>query len=191
VKTSLGARTMAFVTPVWVIGSYDDENRPTVMTASWAGICCSKPPCVTVSLRKATFSYGCIAKRRAFTVSVPSEDQVVAADFFGMASGRDMDKLAVAGMTPVASKLVDAPYVAEMPLVLECELRHSFEVGLHTMFVGEIIDVKADSSVLGEKGLPVPELVRPLVFSPELRVYHGVGAPLGEAFSMGKKLMET
>jgi flavin reductase (DIM6/NTAB) family NADH-FMN oxidoreductase RutF len=184
-KRSLGARTLAFTTPVWVIGTYDEEGRPNAMTASWAGICCSRPPCVNVSLRKATYTFECLTHRKAFTVSVPSQKHVKEVDFLGLASGRKTEKLAVAGLTAVRSELVDAPYIAEFPLVLECKLVHSHELGLHTMFVGEILDVKADEAVLSAEGLPEVERVAPFVFGPELRVYHGVGQKLGKAFSMG------
>ncbi|HDN05166.1 MAG TPA: flavin reductase family protein, partial [Chloroflexi bacterium] len=53
-KKSLGAQTLIFPTPVWCVGSYDKEGQPNVMTIAWGGICCSKPPCLTISLRKAT-----------------------------------------------------------------------------------------------------------------------------------------
>ncbi len=188
VKRSLGARALAFTTPVWVIGTYDESGRPNVMTASWAGICCSRPPSVAVSLRRATYTYGCLTARKAFTVGVPDSGHAAAADFFGIASGRDVDKLAAAGLTAVASEVVDAPYVAELPLVLECRLSHTVELGLHTLFVGEILDVKADEEVLGEDGLPVPERVRPFSYAPETRAYHALGERLGEAYRLGKDL---
>ena len=91
-KTSLGARTAAYPTPVFIVGTYDPEGRPNVMTVAWGGICCSDPPCVAISVRKATHTYGNLMERKAFTVSIPSADHVVAADFFGIASGRDVDK---------------------------------------------------------------------------------------------------
>ena len=143
-KKSLGPRTLAFPTPVWVVGVYDKNGKPNAMTAAWAGVCCSKPPCVAVSLRKATYSYGCIVFRRAFTINVPSEAHVREADYLGMTSGREVNKFAQARLTPVNSTLVDAPYVREFPLILECKLLHALEIGLHTLFVGEILDVKAD-----------------------------------------------
>jgi len=185
-KRSLGARTLAYTAPVWVIGTYDEAGRANVMTASWAGICCSKPPCVNVSLRRATYTYGCLVARRAFTVSIPSEEQVREADYFGIASGREVDKLAATGLTAVRSELVDAPYVGEFPLVLECQLLHTLEIGLHTLFVGEVKDVKADEAVLDARGLPDGERVRPFVFLPEVRHYHGLGARLGKAFDIGR-----
>lgn len=173
--------------PVWLIGSYDGDGKPNAMTASWAGICCSRPPCVNVSLRKATFSFGCIRDRRAFTVSIPSREHVAEADYFGTVSGRDKDKFAVTGLTPVASEVVDAPYVEECPLVLECKLLRTIELGLHTLFVGEIIDVKADETVLSAEGLPVPGKVRPILYGPEIRVYHELGGVLGKGFSLGSR----
>ncbi len=99
-----------------------------------------------------------------------------------------MDKFAATGLTPVKSDLVDAPYVKEFPLILECKLIHTIEVGLHTQFIGEIIDVKADESVLEGKGLPDIEKVRPILFGPEIRTYHGIGKYLGQAFSIGKEI---
>jgi flavin reductase (DIM6/NTAB) family NADH-FMN oxidoreductase RutF len=186
-KKSLGAKTIIYPTPVLVVGTYDKSGKANVMTAAWAGICCSAPPCIGVSLRKATYTYGNIMKRKAFTISVPSEDQVKQADYFGMVSGRDVDKFSAAGLTPVKSELVDAPYVEEFPLVLECRLLNAVEIGLHTQFIGEIMDVKAEAEFLGDDGLPDIEKVRPIIFAPEGRSYHGVGKYLGKAFSIGKR----
>jgi flavin reductase (DIM6/NTAB) family NADH-FMN oxidoreductase RutF len=61
------------------------------------------------------------------------------------------------------------------------------EIGLHTHFVGEILDVKADESILGENGIPDIEKLKPLIYSPENRVYHGIGRFIGKAHSIGRK----
>lgn len=187
-KRSLGARTLIHPTPVLVIGTYGKDGKANVMTAAWAGICCSAPPCVGVSLRKVTHTYGNIMERRAFTVNVPSEDYAKQVDYFGIVSGKDVDKLSKTGLTPVKSEFVDAPYIKEFPLILECRLLDTVEIGLHTQFIGEILDVKAEGDVLGEDGLPMIEKVRPVTFAPESRSYHGVGKTIGIAFSIGKEL---
>jgi flavin reductase (DIM6/NTAB) family NADH-FMN oxidoreductase RutF len=187
-KESIGAKTIIYPTPVLVIGTYDRAGKPNVMTAAWAGICCSAPPCVGVSLRKATYSYGNIMERKAFTVNVPSENYARETDYFGIASGRDEDKLSKAGLTPVRSEIVDAPYIKEFPLVLECKLKQSVEIGLHTQFIGEIMDVKAEEDMLGEGDLPDIEKVRPMIFAPESRKYYGIGKFLGKAFSVGREI---
>ncbi len=187
-KKSFGAKTLAFPTPVWVVGTYDKEGKPNIMTAAWGGICCSNPPCVAVSLRKATYSYGNMMERKAFTINVPSEAHAREADYVGIASGRKADKFAAAGLTPVRSELVDAPYVGEFPLVLECRLLQTVEIGLHTQFIGEIVDVKADETVLGEKGMPDIEKVKPIVYAPEVGAYYRIGGSLGSAYSIGKNI---
>ena len=119
------------------------------MTAAWAGICCSKPPCVTISLRKATYTYGNIMERQAYTLSVPSDKYVQEADYFGIASGREVNKFTETNLTPVKSELVDAPYVGEFPMVLECKLIHHHEIGLHTHFIGEIFHLAQQFEGIG------------------------------------------
>ncbi len=161
------------------------------MTAAWGGICCSRPPCVYVSLRKATYTHGNVVSRRAFTINIPSEKYVKEADYFGIASGRDAEKFSVSGLTPVKSSVVDAPYVDEFLLVLECKVLRIVELGLHTQFVGEIMDVKADPSVLTENGVPDITKVKPIIFEPGNRRYYRLGSCLGQAFSIGKELQSN
>ena len=186
-KKSIGADTLAYPTPVWCVGSYDSEGRPNVMTIAWGGICCSKPPAVTVSLRKATYTYGCIMARMAYTISVPSIQYAAEADYFGMVSGKSANKFEDTGLTAVPSDKVDAPYVGEFPLILECKVIHTHEIGLHIQFIGQIVDIKAEEKILNEKGLPVMERGAPFVFAPGIREYLSLGEAVGRAFDIGKK----
>jgi flavin reductase (DIM6/NTAB) family NADH-FMN oxidoreductase RutF len=187
-KQSLGARTIIYPTPVLIVGTYDKAGKANMMAAAWGGICCSQPPCVDVCLRKATYSHGCIMERKAFTVNIPSEKYLKEADFVGIVSGRSTDKFAATGLTPVKSALVDAPYVEEFPLILECRMKQAVELGLHTLFVGEILDVKAESAVLGRDGIPEIPKLKPIVYIPDRCTYHGLGPELGKGFSVGKEL---
>lgn len=179
-KKSLGALTLASPCPVWVIGSYDKAGKANVMTASWAAICCSKPPCITVSLRKATYTYGNIMESKAFTVNIPSEAFTREAAYFGSVSGKDVDKFAETGLTPVHGDSVNAPYVKEFPLVIECKLIKTVELGLHTMFIGEIKDVKADESILNDRGQPDILKLRPFLFAPGNPDFYSIGTSLGK-----------
>jgi flavin reductase (DIM6/NTAB) family NADH-FMN oxidoreductase RutF len=190
-KQSLGAKIIVGATTVWVIGTYDREGRPNFMTAAWGGVCCSDPPCIGVSLRKATYSYAAIAARKAFSVNIPSADYVKETDYAGIISGRDTDKWQATGLTPERSTRVDAPYVAQFPLVLECRLLHTLELGLHTRFIGEIVDVKAEESVLGEDRSLDIERVDPFFYVPGNRTYYRVGPFLEKAHSIGAELRKA
>lgn len=188
-KVSVGPKTIVHPHPVFIVGSYGPEGKPNLATVSWGGICCSEPPCVAISFRKATLSYHNIMATRAFTVSIPSVDQVKVADYLGIASGKTVDKFSRAHLTPVRSDKVNAPYAEEFPYTLECRVLHVLEIGLHTQFVGEIIDVKADQSMVSEKGFPDIDKVRPILYgSFGNSAYYGIGPFLGKAFSVGKNI---
>jgi flavin reductase (DIM6/NTAB) family NADH-FMN oxidoreductase RutF len=190
VKKSIEPRTIVFPAPAFVIGTYTAAGKPNAMTVAWAGICSSQPPSIGIALRKATLTYLNIIERKAFTVNIPSEQFVVEVDYLGIVSGKEEDKFAITGLTAVAGSLVDAPYIAEFPMVLECSLTNTVELGLHTQFIGEILDLKVDESVLGSTGVPDAEKVKPIVYSPEMRRYYGLGSFLGKAFSIGKTLKQ-
>lgn len=185
---SLGAKTIVPPSPVWVIGSYDKAGSPNMMTASWVGVCCSNPPMVAISLRKATYTYGNIVESKAYTVNIPSGRSAVVAAYAGTVSGRDTDKFRDTGLTPVKSALVNAPYIKEFPLVVECELFKTIELGLHTMFIGKIIDVKADSKILGKNGTPDPEKLQPFIFSYGGWGFYEVGEHIGTVGELSGKI---
>jgi len=187
-KKSIGAKTILYPTPVLIVGTYDKDGKANAMAAAWGGICCSKPPCVTVSLRKATYSYGSIVENKAYTLSIPSVKYASEADYFGIASGKTEDKFKATGLTPVKSDLVNAPYIKEFPLILECKLLHTFEIGLHTQFIGEILDVKADEAVLSEKGIPDIQKIDPVLYATAEKEYFSIGNKIGAAFSIGKDI---
>jgi flavin reductase (DIM6/NTAB) family NADH-FMN oxidoreductase RutF len=191
-KLSLPAQTILLPSPVLVIGTYGSDGRPNIMTAAWGGVASSKPPCVSVSLREATLTYHNIRQTEAFTVNIPSEKHFKEADFVGLVSGRECDKFKETGLTPEKSKLVNAPIVRQFPYALECKLVRQVNLGLHTVFIGEIVGMVADSGVLNPNKLPDIEKVRPMLWgSFGSMAYYGIGDKLGAAFSVGNELQRS
>ena len=187
-KKSIGAKTIVYPTPVFIVGTYDMDEKPDVMAAAWGGISCSKPPCASISLQKQRYTLKNIVERKAFTINIPSEDYVVEADYFGIVSGRDEDKFSKTGLTPVKSEIVDAPFVKEFPLILECKLVHQADLGMHIQITGEIMDVKVDEDVLDSRGIPDIAKIKPFMYDPAGMSYNGVGKNLGQAFSLGRNI---
>jgi flavin reductase (DIM6/NTAB) family NADH-FMN oxidoreductase RutF len=189
-KRSLGPNPLLYPEPALLVCVWDAEGKANVMTAAWGGICCSEPPSLSVAIRPERWTYAALLSRRAFTVGIPSEAMLAGADFVGMVSGRRTDKFAQAGFSAQKAEFVDAPYVAECPVVLECSLSNSLELGSHTLMIGTILDVKADEDCLDASGkFPDIAKVAPLIFDAGSRAYYGVGRKLGESFSVGKKLL--
>ncbi|MDR1297705.1 MAG: flavin reductase family protein [Deltaproteobacteria bacterium] len=185
-KISLGARTLALPMPAFLVGTYDANGRPNVMTAAWGGIVCSEPPLIAVSVRPPRWTHAGVLKNKALTISFPPARLAVETDFAGIVSGKDHDKFKEAGLTAVKSDLVEAPYVGECPVVVECRLHSSHELGTHTLFIGEIVDVKADREVAADGGIDMQK-ADPLVFGADGN-YHKLGPRVARAFSAGKDL---
>jgi flavin reductase (DIM6/NTAB) family NADH-FMN oxidoreductase RutF len=190
-KVSLPGQSVLLPSPVLIVGTYGPAGRPNILNAAWGGIASSRPPHLYVSLREATLTYHNIQETGAFTVSIPSEKYLKEADFAGLVSGREFDKFQQTGLTPIKSERVNAPLVAEFPFALECQLSRQVPLGLHTMFIAEIVGMVADNEILSPNRFPDIEKVRPMLFggfgSP---AYYSIGAKLGTAFSSGYALLE-
>ncbi|MBN2541543.1 flavin reductase family protein [bacterium] len=191
-KKHIGAKTVVNPHPTFVVGSYNAEGKPNIMVVSWGGICCSDPPSIAIALREATLTYHNIMATKAFTVCIPSTEHLKEVDFAGLYSGKEYDKFEVTGLTAVKSEVVNAPYVKEFPYALECKVSKTVEIGLHTQFIGQIMDIIADEEVLNEKGWPDIEKVKPFLYGGfGSRAYYSIGAKLEKAFSVGKKFVEN
>ncbi len=188
-KIALAPNTILHPHPVMLIGTYGADGKPNLMNAAWGGISSSNPPCVSVSLREATLTYHNILHSKAFTVGIPSRKYVKAADYVGLVSGREHDKFKETGLTPLKSEKINAPLAAELPYSLECRLFQQHKLGLHTIFIGEIMGILADEDVLGPKGFPDIEKTQAILYGGfEGNHYYAIGENLGAAFSIGKNL---
>ncbi len=187
-KISLGAKPVLYPTPVVIVCTYNQNERPNGMAVAWAGIVCSRPPSIGISITRKALTYENLLSREAFTVNIPSEIHAAETDYFGLVSGRDEDKFEKAKLTPMQSDIVDAPYILEFPVVLECKLTQQVEIGLHTQFIGEIMNVLVDDHTLTDDGVVDIELVKPLIFSSVIYSYYALGDFIGSAFSIGKSI---
>lgn len=129
------------------------------MTIGWGtiGVVWEKPVFVAY-VRDCRFSHEMLQKNPEFTVNIPvGVFDRKTLGLLGSKSGRDMDKIAIAGLTPVDPEVISVPGVKEFPLTLECkviydqrqedqklpdEIRNMFyriEKSDHTCFYGEIV----------------------------------------------------
>ena len=105
----------------------------------------------------------------------------------GIASGnRFPDKFARADFHATPSEFVNAPLIDELPMALECELV-SYDPETCRL-VGNIVNVSADESVLGENGRVAPKKLAPITFDPMNNTYIALGETVGQAFKDGGKL---
>ncbi|MCW3806808.1 flavin reductase [Plebeiibacterium marinum] len=187
-KKSVGVKGYIMPKPALVIGSYSKEGKPDIMTAAWTGIANSDPLSISVSIRESRMTYENILANGCFTVNVPSERFVVETDYVGNISGRDEDKFKKLGLTPVKGDHVNAPYIGEFPIVIECEVTDTFHLGSHVQFIGKVVDTKVDVQFLDENEDVDIEKLKPVIF--EKNFYYGYGKRLAKPFDVYKTLIE-
>ena len=148
----------------WLLLTAGDfsKNHFNAMTVGWGsfGVMWNKPLAMVV-VRPNRFTYHFIEQYESFTLCAFPEKYRKALKILGTKSGRDGDKIAEAGLQPIASTKISAPAFAEAELIIECrkmywhdfDPSHFLDSGIqlnyplkdyHRVYFGEIL------AVLGE-----------------------------------------
>lgn len=174
----------AVITPecVLIIGTYDENGVPNAMNAAWGMQSDVGEITVMLNRHKTTENF---EKTGAFTVSFATVNDVKESDYFGMVSGRDINKIKQVGFHTHRSSHVNAPIIEEYPLTLECIVR-SWDPNTGYL-IGEIIAEQASESILTGGKVDLGKL-KPIIFDPGMNVYRVVGDIVGKAFSDGLEL---
>ena len=186
-KKSLGVKPYLFPMPVFVIGTYNDNGTPDLMTMAWGGLC--DYTMVALNLDEGHRTSDNIKKRKAFTLAVADCAHIKEADFAGIVSANDdPDKFKKTGLHAVHSDKVDAPVFEEFPLTMECtaaELQHTI-AGFRV--IGKIENLLADQRILDEKGNINVQALAAAIFDSAIPAYYRLGEKVADAFSCGKSL---
>ena len=184
-RKNFGAKPWIYPQPVLIIATYGADGTPDAMNAAWGGISDDQELSMCISAEHKTTAN--ILARKAFTVSMATADQMAACDYVGIASGNQVaNKLEKAGWHTAPSEFVDAPLIDELPMAVECRLV-SYDPE-SCRLEGEIVNISADESVLGEDGRIDPDKLRPITFDPIHNAYRILGEKVGNAFRDGAKL---
>ncbi len=140
---TIGATTYLCPIPAVVLGcAAPDGADPNLITVAWTGVVCSKPPMLSVSIRKSRLSHDLITRSGEFTLNLIGRELCRAMDFCGVKSGREVDKFAHLGLTPIpAPGLRAAPAVAQAPAFLSCKVHSVQSLGSHDLFLAHIVEV--------------------------------------------------
>ena len=192
-KKNLKMRVVVAPTPAIIAAAYDENDKADACTLAFYAPISHVPPCVVIGInatqkRKTLKS---ILKSGAFTIGYPSTEQVTEADYIGVDSGYDTDKLANVGFTVTEGQTVHAPVIDQMKLSLECKVVHTVTVGSHMQITGEITNIQADENILDEKGRVVLEKLKPLIYDEEGFSYHHLGETFTDAFRIGAEYKKS
>ena len=136
--------TMIYPLPAVLVSCGATPDEYNVLTVAWTGTVCSDPAMCYISVRPERHSYDIIKRNGEFVINLTTEELARATDWCGVRSGRDYDKFAEMGLTPVPATVVKAPIIAEAPVSIECRVRNIVPLGSHDMFVAEVVNVVVD-----------------------------------------------
>lgn len=163
-KVVLDGETWLYPLPAVLVTTLQDDGTPNIITLAWAGIVCSSPPQLSISIQPRRYSHGLVQRRGEFVVNIPTAAQVNQVDYCGMVSGRDADKFAKCRFNPQPGTKVAVPGIVECPVQLECKVVQTLSLGSHDMFIGEIVAVTAEEKILNDRGQINPDAADPLVY---------------------------
>lgn len=141
----------------WMLITAGSPEGCNTMTASWGGFGeLWNMPVMTIFVRPTRFTYAFIEKEDYFTVSFFEEKYRNVLHLCGTVSGRKVDKIVEAGLTPVRSEH-GGTYFAEAKMVCECRKIYFNDINpdnfldekikkqyphndYHRMFIGEIVN---------------------------------------------------
>ena len=135
-----------------VMVSVRDKDINNIITIAWTGTINSDPAMLSISVRKERFSYDMLMNSKQFVVNLVTQELAYASDYCGVKSGRDVDKFKEMNLTPLESKYVSAPSIAESPVNIECEVVHTMDLGSHTIFMAKVLGVTVDDKYMDETG---------------------------------------
>lgn len=164
--------------PTLLVTCASGGEGANIITIAWAGVSCSEPPMLSISVRPERHSHHLILSSREFGVNVPKKGDLEKVDFCGVTSGKKVDKFDRCGFTPFQGKVIRTPLIRECPVNLECRVVHTLELGTHTLFLGKVEAVHLDEVLFNREELDMRG-ADPIVYLPPTAEYASLGEFLG------------
>lgn len=141
---------MLYPVPPVMVSCQRPGEKPNIITIAWAGTVCSDPAMVSISIRPERYSYDIIKETKEFVINLTTKDIAYATDYCGVKSGRDVDKYKEMNLTPSVSKEISAPGIEESPVNIECKVTEIIHLGVHDLFLAEVVAVSVDDTLIDE-----------------------------------------
>jgi flavin reductase (DIM6/NTAB) family NADH-FMN oxidoreductase RutF len=115
------------------------KGRANVMAMSWHMMVEFEPPLVACVVSEADFSFAALRDTKECVIAVPAVELAPKVVRIGNCSGRDVQKFAKFGLTPLPAECVAPPLIAECFANLECKVVDTRLVNKYDLFVLEVL----------------------------------------------------
>lgn len=175
-------------TPVVMVSCLGGDGKSNIITVSWAGVLCSDPPMIGISIRPNRYSHGIVKEAMEFALNFPSASLIEAVDYCGSVSGKDVDKFAGAGLTPIPASKIKAPIIKECPINVECQVKQIISLGSHDLFIAEVVAYHLDEEIIVKTNKADVEKAGSVAYCPGTLEYRKLGPVIGTyGFTKGKE----
>ena len=161
-KKIIQPNTTLYPVPVVLITTGGD--RPNVMTCNRIASCSAEPPRLSISVRPSRYSHNLIRETGEFVVNFPRPEQQALTDYLGVVTGRKEDKIGIAGLGLAPALNVKTPLLADCPVNVECVVDQAIDLDSHTLFIGRVLAVHVEDSLLDADGDVDLSLAQGLVY---------------------------
>lgn len=151
----LGGGPVVLVTSRW-------RDQTNVMPAIWSTPLSRTPPLVGVAVNPSRHTHDMIRFAEEFALNFPGPELMNHSHYFGLVSGREVEKLDLAKLPTFKASKVDAPLIEGCLAYIECGLEDALRLGDHTLFVGRVLAVQAEPEAFDETWLLGERDWRPL-----------------------------
>ena len=114
------------------------KGRANVMTMSWHMMVEFEPPLVACIVSNANHSFAALRATGQAVIAVPARKLAAKVVKVGNCSGRDLDKFAAFGLTPLPAATVAPPLIKECFANLECKVVDRRMMNRYNMFILEV-----------------------------------------------------
>jgi len=179
--------TMIYPLPAVMVSCGIKPEDYNIITVAWTGTVCTDPPMCYISLRPSRHSYKIIKESGEFTINLTTRDLARVTDWCGVRSGKDYNKFSETSLTPSPGIEVKAPMILESPVNIECRVKDILELGVHHMFLSEVLAIHADKKYYNDES-EVFNLDKSGLMCYSHGKYYETGAYIGKfGFSVQKK----
>jgi flavin reductase (DIM6/NTAB) family NADH-FMN oxidoreductase RutF len=142
-----------YPSPAGLVTSVDAEGRPNIITLGEIfNLSIREPVIVGIAMAPERYSHELISRQKEYVVNLPPAALLPKVLACGSMSGRDKDKFAETGLTPLPATHVKPPLIAECPVNIECRVLEVETIGDHDLFQGEVLAHHVSPDVLTDDG---------------------------------------
>lgn len=190
-KTAIGGKNVLYPSLTTVVGA-EVEGKPNWITIAHVGIMNHPhgdvPQYLSIGSHRSHYTNQGIREHKEFSINIPSQAMLHLTDYVGLVSGENTDKSALFEIE--RGSLEHAPLIADCPVSMELRLHQTIELGVHEIFIGEVVNTYVSETCLSD-GKPDLTKIDPILFDFMMIDYWSLGKRTGKPWRDGKVLKQN